>query len=252
MQQIVGRYNETDQNFPDKGSGELQIDDHGNLKVLIVGSAPSAGSATADNQTTQIDLATTANDDLAYIAGDLDDIDTSTATTATNTGTIATNTATTATNTATITTTLTGGTAQAIIKGGAKGVTSAAIVTSSANGADRQGIDTVSQFMSAAEDNVAARFLVEQRNSYLNITTATTTTVKSAAGFLHLIQINKAVATGTIAIFDNTAGSGTLLGTVTMPAALLASQITLRYDVSFATGLTIVTTQAQDISVSYR
>jgi hypothetical protein len=58
---------------------------------------------------------------------------------------------------------------------------------------------------------------------------------------------------GVIAIYDNTAGSGTLIGTITQPAALLASQVDLAYDVKFSTGLTIVTSGAsQDITVSYR
>lgn len=108
------------------------------------------------------------------------------------------------------------------------------------------------QFAPVYEDNTAGRALVEQRNTYLNITTATTTVVKSGSGFLHLIMINKAVASDVITIYDNTAASGTKIGTITMPATLLASQILLRFDVSFSTGLTIVTAQASDSTVSYR
>lgn len=145
-----------------------------------------------------------------------------------------------------------GGSASTQIQGGVKGATTAAIVTSTANGADHQGLDVVEQLKPVYEDNSAGRALVEQRNSFANITSATTTTVKSGAGFLHLIQINAAVALATVTIFDNTAGSGTKIGTITMPATLLASQVILRYDVSFATGLTIVTTGAQDITVSFR
>lgn len=91
---------------------------------------------------------------------------------------------------------------------------------------------------------------VQQKNSFNNITTATTTTVKSGAGFLHNIIINTSVALATITLYDNTAASGTKIATVTMPAALLASQIVLTYDISFSTGLTIVTTGTQDITVS--
>lgn len=148
--------------------------------------------------------------------------------------------------------TLTGGTASTIVRGGAKGATVAVTVTSTANGADHQGLDTIEQLKPVYEDNSAGRAIVEQRNSFANISTATTTTVKSGAGFLHLVQINAAVALATINIFDNTAGSGTLIATITMPAALLASQVTLRYDISFATGLTIVTTGAQNMTVSFR
>jgi len=105
------------------------------------------------------------------------------------------------------------------------------------------------------EDAANDLIKVEQRFSYLNIVLAapTTTVVKSGVGFLHAITINKVAATGVITIYDNTAGSGTLIGTITMPATLLASQITLLFDVVFSVGLTIVTaTAAQDITVSYR
>lgn len=84
-----------------------------------------------------------------------------------------------------------------------------------------------------------------------NITTATTTTVKSGAGTLHGINVN---SLGTVAssavVYDNTAGSGTKIATL--------DTLTLKgwnqFDVNFATGLTIVTTGtvAPDISVSYR
>lgn len=109
--------------------------------------------------------------------------------------------------------------------------------------------------LGAGEDLANDLLKVEQRFSYLNITLAapTTTVVKSGVGFLHSITVNKATASGVIAIYDNTAGSGTLIGTITMPATLLANQITLLFDVSFSVGLTIVTSgAAQDITVSYR
>ncbi len=105
----------------------------------------------------------------------------------------------------------------------------------------------------AGEDLVNDVIKVEQRYSFVNITTATTTVVKSGAGFLHLIVVNKHVATGIITIYDNTAGSGTLIGTITVGAALLTDPpVTSVYDVSFSTGLTIVTSQAENLTVSYR
>lgn len=136
--------------------------------------------------------------------------------------------------------------------GGAKGATVAATVTSTANGVDHQGLDSVEQFAPVYEDNTAGRALVEQRNTHLNITTATTTVVKSGSGFLHLIMVNAAAASATITIYDNTSAAGTKIGTVTMPATLLASQATLRFDVTFSTGLTIVTTGTEDLTISYR
>lgn len=107
----------------------------------------------------------------------------------------------------------------------------------------------------AGEDLTNDVLKVEQRFSYTPITLAapTTTVVKSGAGFLHAIIINKATATGVITIYDNTAASGTIIATITQPAAVLATSYVLPYNVSFATGLTIVTSAAaQDITVSWR
>jgi hypothetical protein len=86
-----------------------------------------------------------------------------------------------------------------------------------------------------------------------NITTQTTTVVKTGEGFLHTIVVNTPLASGSIVIYDNTAGSGTTIGTITQPGTLLADgPKTARYDVRFTTGLTIVTSGAnQDITVTY-
>jgi hypothetical protein len=86
---------------------------------------------------------------------------------------------------------------------------------------------------------------------YLNITSGTTTTVKSGPGVLVSIIVNKAVASDTITIYDNTAGSGTKIGTITHPATLTSNQYTLPYLVQFSTGLTIVTSGADDLTVIY-
>jgi hypothetical protein len=92
-----------------------------------------------------------------------------------------------------------------------------------------------------------------QTFQYANITLAapTTTTLKSSPGVLHCITLNKPAATGVITIYDNTAASGTTIGTITTPTS--PQPVKLCYDVAFWTGLTIVTaTAAQDITVSFR
>lgn len=88
-------------------------------------------------------------------------------------------------------------------------------------------------------------------NSFTNITTSTTTTAKSGAGALHCVTVNAlGTVASTVTIYDNTAGSGTKIGTI--------DSLTLKgaffFDVAFATGLTLVTTGtlAPDITVSYR
>jgi hypothetical protein len=86
--------------------------------------------------------------------------------------------------------------------------------------------------------------------SFLNITGQATTVVKTGAGILHTITLNGPTATTTIAIYDNTAGSGTLIGTITVPASPMP--VSLRYDAHFLTGLTVVTgTANSNITVTY-
>lgn len=92
----------------------------------------------------------------------------------------------------------------------------------------------------------------QQGFQYQNITLAapTTTTVKSTPGLLHTVCVNTPAATGTITIYDNTAASGTKIGTIT---SFASTPKCFPYDVNFYTGLTIVTaTAAQDITVSFR
>lgn len=86
--------------------------------------------------------------------------------------------------------------------------------------------------------------------SYKNVTTDTTTVLKSTPGTLHTICVNTPAATGTVTIYDNSAASGTKIGTITSYASVPGCFI---YDVAFWTGLTIVTaTAAPDITVSWR
>lgn len=114
-------------------------------------------------------------------------------------------------------------------------------------------VKTTQATNTAGEDIINDVMKVEQRFSYANMTTQTTTVIKGASGFLHSITFNKPLAAGVVTIYDNTAGSGTVIGTITFPATLLTDVGTYTYDVSFGTGLTIVTSGAtQDITISYR
>lgn len=87
-------------------------------------------------------------------------------------------------------------------------------------------------------------------NSYANITTSTTTVVKASPGVLDRVVINTVGTTGSITIYDNaSAGSGTKIATADSTAL---SGTTLSYNVAAANGITIVTTGAPNITVSYR
>lgn len=86
--------------------------------------------------------------------------------------------------------------------------------------------------------------------TYKNITTTTTTLVKTGAGFLFAIVFNKPVATGTVE-YDDAITNTNAMGTVTTPAT--PQPYTLVINAAFLTGLSITTvTAAQDITVIYR
>lgn len=88
--------------------------------------------------------------------------------------------------------------------------------------------------------------------SYTRITTQTTTVILSGAGILGTLDFT-ATANGVITIYDNTAASGTVIRTITSPATLLQSEQNKVLNLAFSTGLTIVTSGAnQDIVVGYR
>lgn len=84
-----------------------------------------------------------------------------------------------------------------------------------------------------------------------HIAAAATTLVKSGAGVLLRLVINKAVVSSVITIYDSLTASGTIIGIITQPGTLLANQQSLQYGVQFAIGLTIVTSADDDITVVY-
>lgn len=94
----------------------------------------------------------------------------------------------------------------------------------------------------------AQTLVTEQPNFYKNITANATTVVKSSQGRLHAVTINNKGSTGVVTLYDNaSAASGTKIGTLTLTA-----ETTQLYDVSFANGLTVVTSGSVDITVSFR
>lgn len=121
---------------------------------------------------------------------------------------------------------------------------------------DLNGVQGVSLKTATAGEAVADDVLkVEQRGFYTNITLAapTATTIKSGPGWFHNLIINKAAANGVITCYDNTSAAGTVIATITQPAALLQSSAVFPYDVIFNVGLTCNTaTAAQDITISVR
>ena len=103
----------------------------------------------------------------------------------------------------------------------------------------------------ATESTLAALNNKFNTNSFSNINTNTTSTVKSGAGVLKRIVVNKVGAlSNTCTIYDNTTATGTIIGTIDP----VHTQMVFEYVLVFSTGLTIVTANgtAADITVIYK
>lgn len=90
-----------------------------------------------------------------------------------------------------------------------------------------------------------------QGYSFTHIAASATNTIKSGAGVLHAVIVNtKGTVASTLTLYDNTAGSGTIIAIIDS----LNLSGTFEFDIAFATGLTIVSTGtvAPDFTVSYR
>lgn len=86
--------------------------------------------------------------------------------------------------------------------------------------------------------------------SFEYISTATTTQVKTGAGILHKIIVNAPASGSTIGILDNTTGTTVNLGEITNTTDLKPYELV--YDCRFSTGLRIVTSGTDDITVVYQ
>lgn len=130
---------------------------------------------------------------------------------------------------------------------------STALLSGMTDGVNLRGLNAIGG--AAASSNSANNTLAveETGGTYSNITTATTTTVKSGKGYVHFISFNTCVASATVTVFDNTSASGNKIGTFTCPATV-GNPFTVfgNGGVFFSTGLTIVTSGATDLTVSFR
>ena len=109
------------------------------------------------------------------------------------------------------------------------------------------GIPTNEQNLLPGADPVADVQRVERQFLPAAISTAATTIIKAGSGLVGEILIAGGTL-GAVTVYDNTAGSGTLLVPTVTP---LQGQALLR-DVAFNNGLTIVTAAATIITVAYR
>lgn len=85
-----------------------------------------------------------------------------------------------------------------------------------------------------------------------NMTSATTTLVKTGPGTLHAVAVNKLVASATIELDDALTNTNPF-GIITLPGTVTAlAPFTMIYDAPFATGLSVTTSGATDITLIWR
>ena len=102
------------------------------------------------------------------------------------------------------------------------------------------------------ENATTKRLDVSTPHSTAIMTTATTTTHLTGAGRYRGMRIGKSVAGAVITVYDNTAGSGTIVDRVTYPATRLNDTAAPKpCDVPVAVGITVVTSQATDVMIDW-
>ena len=109
----------------------------------------------------------------------------------------------------------------------------------------------------AGEDLINNILVTEDRYTYATSFGTATTTIKTGSGYLKRISVTNPMmfgAAGTISVWDNTAASGTPMGTITIPAGTTAVPFPVPFDESFSNGLTLSFggTSLPYLNISYR
>lgn len=111
-------------------------------------------------------------------------------------------------------------------------------------------VDAVGAKVSSGNTGAGVAAVEEGGRPFSEITSATTTLINSGAGILHSVNVNTCVAAATIKIYNALTATGTPI-TITC-GATAAALPTLVYDDYFGTGITVVTSGATDVTVTYR
>ena len=121
------------------------------------------------------------------------------------------------------------------------------------NGSTFDRSRTIQGAASTGNAGLGVTAVEEAGRTYSHVSTATTTTSKSGKGFLHTFCNNSPVASSSATAYDNTAGSGTVLFAITLPATLVGEGPNCAtYDLAFTTGLTVVTVGTGDWTWTWR
>lgn len=114
------------------------------------------------------------------------------------------------------------------------------------------GGSTTNVTMSLASAVIYRLGPVETQPKYFHGTTAATTVLKYSTGTLHRICLNTSPSTSaqTVTVYDNTAGSGTVIAVYTGQSNVQGGSI--EYHLTFNNGLTVVSTGTWDYTVVYQ
>lgn len=103
-------------------------------------------------------------------------------------------------------------------------------------------------------DTTFAQVVADAPIQATRITTATTTVIKAGPGEFFGVLIGQNVASGAVEVFDSLTATGTIKQKITNPATLKADQVAmpLPLGIAMATGITVRTTGAQDVTILWR
>lgn len=118
-------------------------------------------------------------------------------------------------------------------------------------GANQNQVVDIVGAAAATTTGVGTSAVEEAGTAFSEITTATTTLVKSGATILHSVCVNTPIASATIKIYNAITATGTPF-TLTIPSTITGeSPFCMKYDVYFGTGITVVTSGATDVTVTF-
>ncbi len=87
-------------------------------------------------------------------------------------------------------------------------------------------------------------------NSYSHISTATNTQVFTGAGEIYTLSVNdKGAGAGTATLYNNTSCTGSIFAVVDLNNN---DPVTVTYNAKLSTGLCVTTSEASDITITYR
>lgn len=126
------------------------------------------------------------------------------------------------------------------------------VLNGASDGTNAQNLVTINGALAQGTAGTGTLAVESPGNSWVEITTATTTVVKGTPGILHKVVVNTPTSTAIIKIYNAATATGTPI-TITC-SATVTTPFELIYDAYFGTAITVVTTgaAAADVTVLYR